>query len=62
MNPLELTAAVTAMANAIASGLSLPELALAASIFVQIGDTLATIAAGRALCEEFPEKAREGEE
>ena len=51
MTPLELTATLTAIANAIARGLSVEELALAASIFVQIGDTLATIAAQRALCE-----------
>lgn len=49
MNSCELTAAVTALANAIACGLSETELALTAAIFVQIGDTLATIAAQRAL-------------
>ena len=31
-------------------------IALAASIFVQLGDTLATIAAQQALCEEQAEK------
>ena len=51
MSTLELTAAVTAIANALACGLSVGELALVAGIFVQIGDTLATIAAQRALCE-----------
>ena len=49
MNALELTAAVTALANAIAQGLSDNELALLASLFVQLGDTLATVAARRAL-------------
>ena len=49
---LELTAAVTALANALARGLSVTELALAAGIFVQLGDTIATIAAERALEEE----------
>ena len=49
MNSLELTAAITAIANAIACDLTVNELALAAGIFVQIGDTLATIAAQRAL-------------
>ena len=49
---LELTAAVTALANALARGLSVSELALAAGIFVQLGDTIATIAAGRSLEEE----------
>ena len=52
MTPLELTSAVTALANAIACDLSTGELALVAGVFVQLGDTLATIAAQRALCEE----------
>ena len=51
MNSLELTSAVTALANAIACKLTLSEIALVASIFVQLGDTLATIAASQALCE-----------
>ena len=50
MTDLELTAAITAIANAIAKGLTLNELALAAAIMAQLGDTLATIAAKRALC------------
>ena len=52
MNSLELTSAVTALANAIAYRLTPSEVALAASILVQLGDTLATIAAEQALCEE----------
>ena len=56
MNSLELTAAVTALANAIACRLSPGEAALAAGIFVQLGDTLATIAAAQALCEEKAEE------
>ena len=52
MSPAELTTAVTALANAIACRLSAGELALVASIFVQLGDTLATIVAQHALCEE----------
>lgn len=55
MKGLELTASLTAIANAIACGLSVGELALIAGIFVQIGDTLATIAAQRALCEDSAE-------
>lgn len=55
MNSLELTAAVTAAANAIACNMSTGELALTASLFVQLGDTLATIAAQKALCEEQTE-------
>ena len=50
MNSLELTSAVTALANAIACKLSVDEIALLASIFVQLGDTLATIAAQENLC------------
>ena len=50
MNSLELTSAVTALANAIACKLSIDEIALLASIFVQLGDTLATIAAQENLC------------
>ena len=56
MKSLELTVAITAVANAIACDLSVGELALVAGIFVQIGDTLATIAAQRALCEEGTEE------
>ena len=51
MGALELTGIVTALANAIACKLSPAEAALVASIFVQLGDTLATIAARDALCE-----------
>ena len=58
MNSLELTAGVTAVANAIACSLSDAEIALVAGLFVQLGDTLATIAAKRALCEEQKEKER----
>ena len=52
MNSLELTSAVTALANAIVCKLSVDEIALLASIFVQLGDTLATIAAQENLCGE----------
>ena len=55
MNSLELTSAVTALANSIACKLTLSEIALVASIFVQLGDTLATIVARQALCEELTE-------
>ena len=52
MNSLELTNAITALANTISCKLNANELALVASIFVQLGDTLATIATQKALCEE----------
>ena len=50
MSSLELTSAITALANAIACKLSVEEIALLSSIFVQLGDTLATIAARESLC------------
>ena len=59
MNSFGLTAAVTALANSIACNLSPSELALAASLLVQLGDTLATIAAQRVLCEEHAEDGKE---
>jgi hypothetical protein len=52
MNSLELTSAVTAIANAISCKLTPGASALIAAILVQLGDTLATIAAAQALCEE----------
>ncbi len=51
MNSCELTAAVTALANTIACKLSNDEITLLASVLVQLGDTLVTIATQRALCE-----------
>ena len=51
MNVCNLTAAVTALANSIACGLKAEEIALLSSVFMQLGDTLATIAAHRAICE-----------
>ena len=55
MNSLELTAAITAIANAISCRLTIDELALLAGIFVQLGDTLATIAAQKNLCKDESE-------
>ena len=52
MNSLELTGAITIIANSIACRLTVDELALVAGIFVQLGDTLATIAAAENLCGE----------
>lgn len=49
MDPRELTALVTAVANALYSCMSGPELAVLAAAFVQLGDTLATLAAQEAL-------------
>lgn len=51
MNSCELTASITAIANAIACKLTNEEIAVLAAALVQLGDTLVTISAHRALCE-----------
>ena len=56
MNSCELTASITALANALACKLSIDEISLLASSLVQLGDTLATIALQRTLCENSKEK------
>ena len=48
--PLALTTAVNTLATAMARCLADSELALAAAILTQLGDTLATIAVQRSLC------------
>ena len=50
MNSLELTGTITALFNVIACKFTADEIALLSSIFVQLGDTLATIAARENLC------------
>lgn len=50
MNACELTASITAVANAIACKFNDDDLGILALILTQLGDTLATIAAQRALC------------
>ena len=47
MQPNELTAVITAVANALGNQYYAQELSLLALIFTQLGDTLATIAALR---------------
>ncbi len=49
MTPCELTASITAFANAFASNLSNDELTLWSAIFCQLGETLETIAVQREL-------------
>ncbi len=49
MDPCELTASVTAIANVISCRLNDNDIALLSAILVQLGDTLAAIAAQRAL-------------
>ncbi len=50
MNACELTASITAIANAMACKFNDDELGILALILTQLGDTLATIAAQRAIC------------
>ena len=56
MNSCELTATVTALANGIACKLNDDELLLLASVLVQLGDTLVTIATQRSVCEKISNK------
>lgn len=53
MNSCELTAGITALANGIACKLNNDELTLLATVLVQLGDTLVTIATGRSICEKM---------
>ena len=50
MNPCELTASITAIANALAGRLTDEELNLLGAALTQLADTLFTIAAQRGLC------------
>ena len=51
MNTCQFTTTITAIANTIASKLNLEETTLLAALLVQLGDTLATIATQRTICE-----------
>ncbi len=53
MNPCELTASVTAAANALACKYDNDQLALLSAVLVQLGDTLVTIVAQRTICENM---------
>ena len=53
MNSCQLTASITAVANAISSKLNID-----ATVLVQLGDTLATIATQRAICEAKDDKGK----
>ena len=50
MNPCELTASITALANVLACRLSDDELNLLGASLTQLGDTLLTIATQRSIC------------
>lgn len=56
MRSCELAMSISALACCIAEGKSQEEIALISSIFMQLGDTLATIAAQQALCAPKEEK------
>ena len=51
MNSCQFTTLITAVANVISSKLSIEDTSLLAALFVQLGDTLATIATQRTICE-----------
>ena len=51
VNSCELTTTVTALANTLACKFNNEELSILASVLVQLGDTLATIATQRSICE-----------
>ena len=52
MNPCELTASITALANSMACKLSVDELSLWGAVFTQLGDTLTTIAVQKSICQD----------
>ena len=52
MNSCQLTAAITAIANAIACNKTAVELNLIGTLFCQMGDTLLTIATHKSICEK----------
>lgn len=51
MNPCELTAFITAIANTLSCNLSIDELNLLGAVFSQLGDTLTTIATQKSICD-----------
>lgn len=50
MNSCELTASITAIANALACNRSADEISLLGVVFTQLGDTLLTIATQKSIC------------
>ena len=53
MNACELTASITALANALACKLTVDEITLLGVVLTQLGDTLLTIATQREICEKI---------
>ena len=52
MNPCELTASITALANTLACNLTEDEVNLLGVILTQLGDTLLTIGTVRGICSK----------
>lgn len=52
MNACELTASITAMANLLAEKLDTKQITILVAILVQLGDTLATIAVQKDICQD----------
>lgn len=57
MSPCELTASITAIANALACKLTRDELAYWGIVLAQLGETMGSIAALQDLCESKEESA-----
>ncbi len=57
MNSCELTASITAIANAIACNLTVDEVNLLGVTFTQLGDTLLTIGTRRGICQSIANKS-----
>lgn len=57
MKPCEITAVVTAVANFISCNFTDEQIDLLGAIFVQLGDTLATISAQNALCDSVAKES-----
>ena len=61
MNSCELVTTISALACCIAKGKSEEEILFLGSVFMQLGDTLTTIATHRALCEKECECVKKDE-
>ena len=57
MNPCELSASVTVLANVLACKLSNNEIILLGAVLTQLGDTLTTIATQRDICKNLSEQS-----
>lgn len=62
MNPCELTASITAIANVLACKLSINELNLLGAVLTQLGDTLTTIATQKSILQDNNNSTNKKEE